>query len=793
MALRLIHQVKRMPSKGRYTAGKQVSRWEASDSDNIDIEYKNLEGQTADTPYPSCTCPLADKKGLVIKALVLTVVFGIGLVFGFLLRKSVEKHDVLPAVPNVPMYGLKQDYDRAFSRTMQDDLNEVINYEDHMKIITEFVHMSGLGSANKLIDYVEAKWRTFPFDSVKVKRYNVTLSYPNYTNIDANIVTIQASNGSLIFQSQFNRSSEHPEYLPFSAYSPTKNVTTKNIVYGHYARAQDLKRLREKNVAIKDAILIVRYGKITPAKKVQNAEAEGAAGVILYSDPADYANNQSVVFPASWWLPGWAVQLSHVRYQLSGDPSTPDYSSITGVHHLTEPSSHFPKIPVQPIRYDDARILLSNMNGDIVDNDWFGGLNITYRYGPGYVDNSVVTLNVDNMVQERNITNIIGVIKGNFEADKYVIIGAHIDSWMQGGVDSGTGYTILQELARCFAYHMNKGWKPRRSIMFALWDAAKYGNIGSYEWAQEYEQELKGGAVAYINLDAAIRGDYSFSGAADPLLRSVLIQAAQTVLLNCSGETYCSQRRTVYQQWLQSFPDPTDSSLPRFEPLGEGSDHASFLYRLGVPVMFPRFTYDTRKYPSLLSYPAFGALEDTKTYVETLIDPGYALHITMSKVLCDVILRLADSAVLPYDLDSFASALKKGNASLSELATVGDIFSPLRAELKRLMDNTYDVVADIVSLDKTNISEFDLYIWNNRLTQLSRAFLSEPGLSSSEHYMNLLHGPDSTDANDDVIFPGVIAASSSNNPSFSSLYQEMSRLILALRRANNILTDEIIT
>lgn len=63
--------------------------------------------------------------------------------------------------------------------------------------------------------------------------------------------------------------------------------------------------------------------------KVMNAEKYGAAGVILYSDPADYANNQSAVYPDTWWLPGWAVQLSHVRYHLLGDPSTPDYSSIS--------------------------------------------------------------------------------------------------------------------------------------------------------------------------------------------------------------------------------------------------------------------------------------------------------------------------------------------------------------------------------------------------------------------------------------------------------------------------------
>lgn len=41
--------------------------------------------------------------------------------------------------------------------------------------------------------------------------------------------------------------------------------------------------------------------------------------------------------------------------------------------------------------------------------------------------------------------------------DKYVIIGSHIDSWIQGAVDSGTGYTVIQELARTFAYHIGKG------------------------------------------------------------------------------------------------------------------------------------------------------------------------------------------------------------------------------------------------------------------------------------------------------------------------------------------------
>jgi hypothetical protein len=100
-----------MPSKGRYTAGKQVSRYEA-DSENIDIEYKNLEGQGHSVWCSNCTCPLGDKKPLVIKALTVTVVFGIGLVIGFLLRKTVySSNEDLPIYekPNTSsIYSIKQ-------------------------------------------------------------------------------------------------------------------------------------------------------------------------------------------------------------------------------------------------------------------------------------------------------------------------------------------------------------------------------------------------------------------------------------------------------------------------------------------------------------------------------------------------------------------------------------------------------------------------------------------------------------------------------------------------------------
>lgn len=802
MALHLIHQIKRMPSKGRYTAGKQVSRYEA-DSENIDIEYKNLEGQGQGATCSGCSCPFGDKKTIVIKVLTVTIVFGIGLVLGFLIRKSVYSEG--GRIQNMPnrsnIYIIKQDYDPVFSRLIQADLEEVYNYEDHMKIITRCIHMSGVGSANKLLDYVEQKWRTFPFDAVKVKRYNVTLSYPNYTNMDANIVTVQAANGTLIFRSEYNTSSSHPEYLPFSAYSPSGNVTTTKVVYGHYARVEDLEKLSQSNVSVKGAILVVRYGHIHPASKVKNAERYGAVGVILYSDPADYAGNQSAVYPDSWWLPGWAVQLAHVRYNLLGDPATPDYSSITGVHHFSEVSSHFPKIPVQPIRYADARFVLSNMRGPVVENGWFGGLNITYRLGPGYTDNRSVSLVVDNMIQERNISNILAVVKGQYEPDRYVIVGAHIDSWIQGAVDAGTGYTVIQELARTFAYHIGQGWKPRRTIILALWDASKYGNIGSYEWVQEYEQQLFAGAVAYINLDAVIQGNYSFTAAASPVLATMIMNATQTVELNCTDIPGCDKSWTVFQQWTHSFPD--SNGLPKLKVMGDSSDHSPFIYRLGVPIICPQFTFNETNHPSLSTYPAVGALEDTKDYVEQFIDPDYTLHITMAKVLADVILRLSDSAVLPYDLQGLIHTLQSGRQTLLEAASILkafgtelDGFSSALEAVDRLCLTLADLRETINKLDRSELSEFDLYTLNNKLLHLTRAFISEVGLPENKHYKNMLLAPDPVDLQNELIFPGIAYTahqSYNRTQTVELLSQQMSLLVYSLNKAADILNDAMVT
>ena len=57
------------------------------------------------------------------------------------------------------------------------------------------------------------------------------------------------------------------------------------------------------------------------------AADHGAIGIILYSDPADYAIDvNDPVYPDSWWLPGTGVQSGTVKVG-KGDPLTPGYPS----------------------------------------------------------------------------------------------------------------------------------------------------------------------------------------------------------------------------------------------------------------------------------------------------------------------------------------------------------------------------------------------------------------------------------------------------------------------------------
>lgn len=81
----------RMPSKGKYVAGRQVSRWDA-ESDIVDIQYRHFD-KTASSGLADF---FSGKKGIALKVLLLVVFFCTGLIIGYIIRRNIHEKYIAP-------------------------------------------------------------------------------------------------------------------------------------------------------------------------------------------------------------------------------------------------------------------------------------------------------------------------------------------------------------------------------------------------------------------------------------------------------------------------------------------------------------------------------------------------------------------------------------------------------------------------------------------------------------------------------------------------------------------------
>jgi N-acetylated-alpha-linked acidic dipeptidase len=184
-----------------------------------------------------------------------------------------------------------------------------------------------------------------------------------------------------------------------------------------------------------------------------------------------------------------------------------------------------------PIGYGDAQHFLQALSGhgmvaSNIGKTWQGGLPFAYFTGPG----GLAHLKLNMTFQIKPVWNVFGSIPAENQSknEKQIIIGAHRDAWVYGGVDPVSGTTVLLEVARGLGFLYSLGWRPKRSILFASWDAEEYGVIGSTEWVEENLKELTQKTVAYLNVDTAVKGSV-FSSKASPSLKKLLWEVTKDV------------------------------------------------------------------------------------------------------------------------------------------------------------------------------------------------------------------------------------------------------------------------
>ena len=224
----------------------------------------------------------------------------------------------------------------------------------------------------------------------------------------------------------------------FNGYSPAGDVTGE-LVYVNYGRVEDIQKLEELGVSFKGKIAISRYGKIFRGNRLKICQDAGAIGVIMFSDPADVTFNSTSpgdVYPNSIFLPESGMQRGHARLT-KGDPLSPTWPSVKGAYRQTvNETDGFPKIPSQPIGYGDAKKLLKVMGGNEVPDDWKGKIpGVSYKLGPGFSKDHQrwkVRMVVNNFLEDKEDSNILGVIRGEVEPDQYVLLSNHRDACLMG-------------------------------------------------------------------------------------------------------------------------------------------------------------------------------------------------------------------------------------------------------------------------------------------------------------------------------------------------------------------------
>ena len=99
--------------------------------------------------------------------------------------------------------------------------------------------------------------------------------------------------------------------------------------------------------------------------KVYNAASHGASGAIIYTDPAQFApEGPQNTFPNSWWLPDSGMQRGSAMGEKGpGDPLTPGFPAVDGIHRQPLNQSGLPTIPFMAMSFGDAKEILGRMKG----------------------------------------------------------------------------------------------------------------------------------------------------------------------------------------------------------------------------------------------------------------------------------------------------------------------------------------------------------------------------------------------------------------------------------------------
>jgi N-acetylated-alpha-linked acidic dipeptidase len=656
--------------------------------------------------------------------------------------------------------------------------------EEHLRILTQAPHMAGTIEDKATADYVAGKFRDAGLDT-EIVEYKVWLNYPSEISVDLTAPADVAMHGPTREHVSNDPYQDDPRVvMPFNGMSPSGDVEAE-VVYANYGTPGDFEKLAKLGVDVKGKIVLVRYGQNFRGVKVFDAQEHGAAAVIIYSDPADDGWRRGDKYPEGPWRPDTGVQRGSTgfMFEFPGDPMTPGSASLPSLPDSQrispEQSAQMPKIPVTPLSYHDAWPILQHLGGPDSPREWQGSLPFTYHVGPGP---SKVKMHLKQDYQFRTLWDVVGRVKGSELPDEWVVTGNHRDAWVYGAVDPNSGTAAMLEAVHGVGELLKSGWKPKRTLIFGSWDGEEEGLIGSTEWVEQHEADLRK-SPAYFNVDVAVSGP-KFGASAVPSLKQFLRDVTKAVPAAKGGTVYESWQKASQPENAVATQSPTEAiGDSRRTPaaqgkgdvpvgdLGSGSDYTAFLQHLGVP---------STDVSSSGPYGVYHSVFDNFNWFKKFGDPDFAYEQQMARLLGLEAVRMADADVLPYDYEEYGkevvayldAAHKRAEDKFGAHALD---FDPVNAAAHRFQ------AAGAKLLAKQKNPPGDASRLNQVLLNAERALLVPQGLPHRPFFRHAIYAPGEYTGYAAVVIPGVNEALDKGDSERAR--QQLATLTAALERA----------
>jgi N-acetylated-alpha-linked acidic dipeptidase len=593
------------------------------------------------------------------------------------MKKIIALLLVLPAVQLVAQ--TTTDWAAAFRA-----IPDAANIGEYMRRMSARPHHLGSPYGQENAEWIRARFDAWGWDAT-IEHYDVL--FPTPTERLVEMVAPMRVRLSLAEPpvAVDPTSAQTSEQLPsYNAYSIDGDVTAP-LVYVNYGRPVDYEELERRGISVEGAIVIARYGGSWRGIKPKVAAEHGAVGCLIYSDPRDDGYYVDGDFPDGPMRNRDGVQRGSVMDMPThpGDPTTPGSGSTpTAVRLARDQLTTVTTIPVLPISYGDAQPLLAALGGEVVPADWRGALPLTYRFGPGPAR---VHLKVAFDWSFRRVHNVIARLPGSTYPDEWIVRGNHHDAWVNGAQDPASGMAAELEEARALGELAKRGWRPRRTIVYAAWDGEEQGLLGSTEWVEDHAQELQEKVAVYLNTDGNGRGFLNVGGSHG--LESLVNRVARDVEDPETGLSVWTrmQARAIAGGSPEQRSEARTRPDLRISALGSGSDYSAFLQHAGIATL--NLSFDGLDEDGI-----YHSIYDDFYHFTRFLDTNFAYGRALAQTVGSLVIGLADAEVLPFEFTNLADTVDTYVRDLQSLAR--DQQAEITERNRQVEDGVFAALAD---------------------------------------------------------------------------------------------------